>query len=335
MKIFLGVDGGATETLSIAGDETGEITGQGLGGPTNYQLVGLEQTMANLKTAVSGSLKSSGISPKDLTGAVFGLAGADYPQDFVTLRKALMLAFPGLPFQLANDTWVAFKAGTEKKFGAVVISGTGFNYGVRGPGGKEVTGRGMGYEWGSKGGATSIIRSALHHAFRSHDGTGPKTCLETAVLDLLDFASYDDLSLYLYRLDSRFAPLYRRGASLVPAVFQLASEGDRISQRILSNIGETMGEIMGRLVRNMDMGEIEADVVLAGSTFTKGITVTTCMVTAFKSACRRFAPQTVFRFPKMEPAGGAYLLALENAGSDHLGPAREKVLAFFSRGKSE
>ncbi len=311
MEFYLGVDGGATKTLSILGDQNGNVLGTGLSGPSNYQNVGLEPAMHNVEIAVNEALIKAGVTAGDVHGAVFAMAGADYPMDFETLNRGLSGQYPNLRYELTNDVWAAFRSGTEKHYGAVIVSGTGANYGAKTPDGRTVVGRGMGYEWGLVGGAESLVRRALHHAFRSRDGTGPKTGLEEAVLSEFGFSSYDALSLRLYQVGDK---LLRQSGRLVPRMFELAFLGDQVSQDILARTGDTMGDIMGRLARNTGLHKIPFDIISAGSTFTKA--KTSIMFTSFKAACRKYTPLAVFRFPQMEPGAGAYLMALENAGKD-------------------
>lgn len=323
MRYALGVDGGATKTLAVVGDESGCVLGVGLGGPTNYQITGLEKAMENLAGAVGAALSMAGLSVKSVSHAVFGLAGADFPIDFENFNKGISSLYPGLDFQVTNDTWVGFRAGTEASFGGVVISGSGANYAAAAPDGRRITGRGMGYEWGSAGGAGLLIGDALHYAFRSHDGTGPKTGLEEAILSLLGFPSYDDLSFYMYQHQGQFGQMYTKAAQIVPALFQLALQGDVVAQEILVRTGTAMGEIIGGLMRGLGMGQVPADVVLVGSVFTKG--VCPLMISAMKTACQRFVPLAEFRPVEMEPAGGAYLMALEAMGipGDTVGRTRK------------
>ncbi len=329
MKCFLGVDGGATKTMAVLGDANGNILGAGLAGPTNYQIVGLQEAMSNLGQSVEMALSAADLAMNDILGAVFGMAGADYPVDFHALNGGLARLYPALKYELTNDTWVAFRSGTEKDHGVVVISGTGANFAAKAADGRKVTGRGMGYEWGSEGGAGSLIRSALHYAFRSHDGTGPRTLLEDAVLALREFPSYDDLSFYLYQVSGQLPQIYMRASPLVPAVFQLAFQGDQVAQDILVYTGNAMGEIAGRLGKSAGLGSISTDIVMAGSTFTKGMSP--LMVTSFQAACQRFVPLATFRFPEMEPAGGAYLMAIENAGANVTGEVRRRTAKSFPK----
>lgn len=312
MRYALGIDGGATKTLAVVGDETGRVLGVGLGGPTNYQMTGLKVAMQNLDEAVGAALSMAGLPIDAISHAVFGMAGADFPIDFENFTKGISSLYPGLSFDLTNDTWVGFRAGTAASYGGVVIAGTGANYAAAAPDGRKVTGRGMGYEWGGAGGAGLLIRDAVHYAFRSHDGTGPKTALEEAVLKILDFPSYDALSLYMYENQARFSQIFTKAAQIVPALFQLALEGDAVAQDILIKTGTAMGEIIGGLMKSLGMGQIPADVVLVGSMFTKG--VCPLMTSALKIACQRSVPLAEFKVVEMEPAGGAYLMALEAMG---------------------
>jgi len=323
VRYALGVDGGATKTMAVVGDETGRVLGMGLGGPTNYQINGIDTAMGHLGTAVSEALATAGLEISQIGAAVFGMAGADFKVDFDALNAGVSRLYPGLRFVVTNDTWVGFRAGTEKDFGGVVISGTGANYAAAGPDGRRVTGRGMGYEWGSEGGAGSLIRQIMHHAFRSHDGTGPKTGLEEAVLSLLDFPNYDDLSLYMYKVHGDFGHMYMKVAQLVPDLFGLAFKGDKVAQEVLVGTGEVMGEIIGGMMAGLGMQEIPADVVLVGSIFTKG--VCPLMVSSLRTACQRLIPLANLRPVEMEPAAGGFLMALENMGVDVKGAVRQAV----------
>lgn len=332
MRYVLGVDGGATKTMSAVGDETGRILGVGIAGPTNYQLTGLKVAMENLNKSVSMAMEQAGLTQAGLDVnkldlAIFSLAGADFPIDYENLERGIKSLYPDLKFKVINDTWAGFRAGTEKDFGGVVVAGTGANFAAASPSGKRVTGRGMGYEWGAEGGAGTIIRDAVHFAFRSHDGTGPKTLLESEVLSILEFPSYDALSLYMYEVKGQLGQIYMKAAKIVPAVFELASRGDRVAQDILARSGQVMGQIIGGMMENLGMREIPCDVVMSGSVFTKGSNPLLCDY--FKAEVHRFLPRATFRTPDLEPAGGAYLLALESLGIDTRENVRQKAIATF------
>lgn len=327
MKYFLGVDGGATKTMACVGEETGVVAGVGLGGPSNYQLAGIDFAMRSVAEAVNRALDAAKLSLRDLSGAVFALAGADFPVDFETFGHGIEKTFPGLRFQIVNDVWAAFRAGTPDDVGGVVVCGTGANFGAAGPGGKRLTGRGMGYEWGLRGGAGDLIREAMHHAFRSHDGTGPKTELEERVLALLEFPSYDALSLFMYEHRAELGAMYVKAAAIVPCIFELASQGDAVCQKILMESGMSMGEIIGGMMERLGMRSMRVDVVTAGSVFVKA--ENPLMSDYFKTTVHRYVPLATFRVPDVEPAGGAFLLALEEAGIPTGDDVRDRTVETF------
>ena len=117
MRYALGVDGGATKTMAVVGDERGNVLGVGLGGPTNYQITGLDMAMEHLGAAVSSALEAAKLSLTDISQAVFGMAGADFPIDFENLKKGISGLYPDLRAEIVNDTWVGFRAGTALPYG--------------------------------------------------------------------------------------------------------------------------------------------------------------------------------------------------------------------------
>ncbi len=333
MSFVLGVDGGATKTLAAIGDDTGLVLGTALAGPSNYQVLGLDIAMKNLSSAVDAALHRAGVDRDSLAYGVFALAGADTSTDFENLRLGAKILYPALDFDIVNDTLAGFRAGTSDTFGGVAIAGTGANFAAWAPDGKKVFGRGMGYEWGGADDAEGLIRNAMHHAFRSHDGTGPKTGLEKVLLSVLQFASYDDLSDYLRSSMGRLFQNNERAAALVPRIFRLASEGDEVCAGILVKTGGAMGEIMGRMIKTLGSWQRPQDIVMTGSLFTKG--ENPLLVDSFAIACHSFVPYARFKKPELEPAGGAYLLALEQVGVEIGGKVRARALSTFPRAAAE
>jgi len=327
MGFILGIDGGASKTMAVIGDQEGHVLGIGLSGPSNYQITGLDMAMKSISDAVKMAAAHGDIELQMLDFAVFGLAGADFPIDFENLTKGIQDLYPWLKFEIVNDTWVGFRSGTDADHGGVVIAGTGANFAAKAPDGRKITGRGMGYEWGGQGGAGNLIRDAMHFAFRSHDGTGPKTMLEEAVLSTLGFQSYDDLSLYMYQVQSEFAHIYVKAAEIVPQVFMLASQGDQVCIRILIDLGISMGEIIGMMIKTLGTQDLEQDIVMAGGLFAKG--ENPLLIDSLSVSCHRFVPFARFKIPDIEPAGGAYILGLEKLGIDAKGKVRERAIRTF------
>ncbi|HHW74915.1 MAG TPA: ATPase [Firmicutes bacterium] len=312
-RYYAGIDGGATKTLAICGDEAGNILGYGLGGPSNYQNVGAASAMHAVAGSLAKALRRASLKNSDLDFTVFALSGADLPSDFQLLQEKLAEKFPGLSFKLVNDSWAAFRAGTDAVYGAVSICGTGTNAAARNRAGKSVALRSLGYDCGNWGGSADLAREALHYAFRSEEGTGPKSGLEERVLSAFpeEFASYDELAEAL-RDD---LSLKIRSYFLLPIlVFELATEGDAVAQDILIRLGTATGGDCAAVIRAVGMERERCDVVLGGGIYAAARQHNPLLIDSFTLTLHRTVPGAWVSLPDFEPAVGAYLLAAEQGG---------------------
>jgi N-acetylglucosamine kinase-like BadF-type ATPase len=275
--------------------------------------VGKEFALNEISRAVEGALQEAGISLREVRRAVFGLSGADLPENFQELEAGLKNTFPDLSFLLVNDTWIALRGGTKKGWGVCLVCGTGANACARYPSGEWLTLPGLGYESGLGGGGLDMVRDALHYAFRSHYGLGEKTPLEEEILQATGASSFEELSLLLLKFmvsPASAALEMQRALSVVPAIFRLASSGDRVSQEILAKQGRMMGEVMGYFARKIEpQGAV--DVVLSGSIF-KG--ENPLLLDSFNLSLHRVAPLAEAVFPALPPVFGALFMAMEEEG---------------------
>ncbi len=303
MPFFAGVDGGATKTLAVIGDEHGNILGRGRSGPGNYQLIGLEAAMKAVGEAIDLACAQARRTRADLTYAALGLAGADRPVDFEELDKGARGVLGGTPFRVLNDTWVGLRGGTRAGWGAVAVSGSGANAAARSRDGRQAVLHAMGYETGNRGGAADIVRDAMHWAFRSLERSGPKSLLEAEVPKLMGYKDLDELmsSAYSYEDLMRIAPL----------VFKLASQGDQAAQDILVSIGTDQGDQVCGVIRQLGLEDEPVEVVLVGSVY-KG--EDPLLIDAMNLAIHRVCPRARLHPPVYQPAVGAYLTALEDRG---------------------
>ena len=314
-RYYLGVDGGATKTLALCGDAAGNILGCGLAGPSNYQVVGTAAAMHAVATSLEKTLQQASLEQGQIEFTVFALSGADLSSDFELLQGKLAERFPGAAFELVNDTWAAFRAGTDASYGAVSVCGTGANAAAKSREGRRTALRSLGYDCGNWGGSADLAREALHHAFRSQEGTGPKSSLEEKVLAAFsgEFKSYDQLAQAL-RDD---ISLKIRSYFLLPTpVFELAARGDDVAQRILIRMGAVLGADCAAVLKALKMDQERCDVVLAGGMYAAARQRNPLMIDSFTLALHRSAPGAQISLPHFEPAVGAYLLAAEKGGAE-------------------
>lgn len=136
MRLYLGVDAGGSKTHAVISDEKGNVLGKGIAGNGNHQ-VHRHTASINIATACYAALQEAKLSHDQISFAYFGLAGADREADYEILRPMIAsLRFPR--YELSCDTIIGMRAGTNRPYGAAIISGTGFNSAARNEAGVEL-----------------------------------------------------------------------------------------------------------------------------------------------------------------------------------------------------
>src|SRR5687767_2030906 len=88
--LLLGVDGAGQTTQAVVATMNGEVLGRGLGPPSNYHRVGIDNSQRALTTAIEAALAAAHRAPDKpqswaahagIVGACFGLAGVNGPAD--------------------------------------------------------------------------------------------------------------------------------------------------------------------------------------------------------------------------------------------------------------
>ncbi|RUT29691.1 ATPase [Paenibacillus zeisoli] len=325
MNCYLGVDAGGSKTHSLIVNSNGQVMGQGAAGNGNHQ-TGIKEAEENIALACRSALDEAGVSPEDVTYAYFGLAGADREPDYKILRPMIgALGFPN--YRITCDTMIAMRAGTSRSYGAVIISGSGFNAAARNRSGEELQYGGFGYLFGDgHGSGRSLADFAFRSAVRAWDGRGKPTLLHDLVLRETDFPEVPHM------LDAALDDQLRPPLRLAELVFEAARQGDELARSFLWEQGTEHGNAAAALIRRLGMQDEVFDVVLGGSVLAKS--GQNSMIEAIKQELRKTAPKAAVSRIKMEPVAGAVLSAMDEAGY----PANEKVIRMlerFSFSKSE
>ena len=303
--IVLGVDGGGSKTFAVAVDERGCVLGFGRGGCGNYEGSGLQAAMAEVAKACRSALKEARVERAAV--GCFGLAGADFPQDFEMLEQAVSALGLADAVQIYNDTRVAFAAGSRRGCGAVVIMGSGMNAAGFAPDGRECRLPGEGYLYGDWGGAYSIGAEVMHLVMRAHDGRGKRTALAAMVLERLGARDMDELTRMLYHGE---IPDPAIGA-LTPLVFPAAAAGDEAACGIVKRIADETAFAALAMLRRLGLQEEPREVVLGGGVYRAGGAL---LFDVVRQKIREGAPSAEVIVPTVEPVIGAAMLALDKAG---------------------
>jgi len=298
--MVIGIDGGGTKTVALLAEGDGHVLGRGVGGPSNYQVVGLQATGDAIQAAIRAAFDAAGIEPCPPSAICLGLAGVDRADDYAALNGWAQAQWPGLPVSIVNDAMLVLAAGTPDGWGIGVISGTGSIVYGRDPQGRMTRAGGWGHVLGDEGSGFWIGLAALQAVARADDGRVPQTALTRAILAQWGLATPQDMihRIYLEELDNfEIAAL----AALVEAA---ATEGDAIAQTILQQAGHELALSVSAVARRLDLrGPIPC--AQAGSTLLKGQRVRG----AFLEAVARLGVQLDPVTPVTEPALGALRLA--------------------------
>lgn len=305
MRYYLGIDAGGSKTEAIILSEEGEIVGFGRSGPGNYEVSGIESAKKNWLLAIEeakGDLKI-----KNFEKACFGLAGADFPEDFDMLKKEVESLNITREVRIENDTAIALRAGTKDYWGVIIVMGAGTNGYGRRKDGKSFRFYGEGYIFGDWGGASSVVQEMLHFAFRSYDGRGEKTILERMVLEFFSVNDFDELAKKLYYNREE----WHRALNLAPYLFKAIEEGDLIAKKIGERIVDETVKSVNALMKKLDLMKEETPVILAGSLY-KGAEWLKEYISA---KIHIFAPKAKVEILKIPPVVGAGIIAWEMDGN--------------------
>ncbi|MEX2541991.1 MAG: BadF/BadG/BcrA/BcrD ATPase family protein [Trueperaceae bacterium] len=303
------VDGGSSSTRALVGNQTGEVVGVGVGGPTGLftDEAGLRRLEGALRAAIGGALKSAGVSADRVATAFLGLTGVFDEQD--DGRKASDIAWHLLPrarIHVRGDAAPAFLAASCGLPGVLVYSGTGsIAYGVDDRG-NQVRSGGWGYLVDDRGGGFRIGIEALEAVFRQSDGRGPETKLSEVVL--AHFAAVDPGALlrliYLDKVLDR-----ARVAALVPLVRSAADDGDTVARELLAEAAHRLVELAQAVGRRLP-GLYGGRIYPAGGVFRAG----PWLREPFDSELAVEMPEAVVCEPAFPPVVGSYLMALQHSG---------------------
>ncbi len=300
--LLLGVDGGKSKTVCLIAGEAEGVVGAGRAGSSDKYDVPFEQAMDAVEQAVREAAWQAGV---DLPVAVgcFGLAGADWPEDFAELEHGLHERGLARQVIVKNDMHIALQANT--RYGVVLSAGTHTAAAIRTPDGQEW--HSGWYSVHGPGGVTAGER-ALWAVLKAHDGRGAPTVLTDLVLAATGDAHPDDLLRRLSAGEVGDADLARLAPLLFDAYYD---HRDPVAAAIIAGLGEEMASWVTGLLSRFNLLDEPVPVVLSGGLFkAKG----PLLVDAVTMHVHQRAPHAELRRAEREPVVGALLYACEALG---------------------
>ncbi|HOZ47759.1 MAG TPA: BadF/BadG/BcrA/BcrD ATPase family protein [Candidatus Hydrogenedentes bacterium] len=305
MKYYLGIDAGGTKTFCLIGDEQGHIKGFGRAGAGNYECEGVEPAAIENRNAVEAALADAGLALSDIAGVGMGIAGADLPEDYVMLEREIYTPLLGdIPRAFRNDSMAGLRGGTRKPYGIVIACGTGCVCAGVNPAGKHARVGGLGDEFGDQCSGSSLGYEGLKAVWRARDGIIGPTLLTERFVERAGCRDIEDFFYKCYRREIGLADLQPMAKIVSDAAF----DGDATACDILERGGRYLGKMVTAVARQLDMGQQDFEVVMAGSVFKgRSPVLKDAMRTVIHTECPR--AETVM--PVFEPVVGALLMGME------------------------
>jgi N-acetylglucosamine kinase len=301
MAYYLGIDGGGTRCTAVVMAADGSEVARGWGGPANCLAVGRERAAHSLRQAIDGVLSKGQLTTADLEATCLGLAGAGRPSIQETARELLQRMGEFQRVTITHDAEIALVGGAGRRYGVVLIAGTGaIAYGVNARG-RASRADGWGHLLGDDGSGYWIGRAGLRAALQAYDGRGPSTMLQGRLASATGAVDVDALVECVYgeRWDAA------QVASIAPLVIECAQQGDQVAQDILREAGRRLACSVGAVVKQLTMGDEDFDLVLSGGLLTGGSKLWPIVA----AAVGEIAPRAAAVAPRHDAATGAALLA--------------------------
>jgi N-acetylglucosamine kinase-like BadF-type ATPase len=302
MRYFLGVDGGGSKTHALIADQDGRALGFGVGGPGNWEGVGLEGMTAALQTAVGAALQAAGLEVHQIHSAGMGLAGYDW----LSQREMILggIAPLGLKcsLEIVNDATLGILAGTSQGWGVSIVSGTGDNCRGWSRDGREGRVVGGAPHWsGEYAGGYDILLRAVRAMVFEWDRRGPTTALSPYFLEKTGANSLYEL------VEGLYIGKYQLDESFIRPVFEIAAKGDPAALEIMRWAGSELGDMACGVVRQLGLEAEPVEVVLIGSLW-KGHPLLT---QSARKTIRKVAPRAALVRLTAPPVVGGVVLAMQ------------------------
>jgi len=306
--LFIGVDGGGTDTVAVACDEGGRVLGLRVAESANYHNVGADTAKKNLEKLVSSLISASASDKAD--GVFYALAGIDSERDRRTMEGVLAEIPRVREFVVANDTQSLYYAVCGSGPGIVVIAGTGANAYGRNSRGESWRAGDHGSLLGDDGSAYFIAVQALRAVMKAHDGRGSYTSLTRVFRGLYGVDDLEELPAVFYSLKQDVAEI----ASLARYVDREARKGDGVSRAILVASGRELASSAEAVARKLQMHG-EPYVRVGGS---GGVLYHSRLVwTSFRTSVSRVLPNSAIVAPipsHVSAVGGIVYFLSEKLG---------------------
>ncbi|MFT8945325.1 MAG: BadF/BadG/BcrA/BcrD ATPase family protein [Acetobacter aceti] len=257
VTLLVAMDAGATKTVLRLATSSGEVLGEGRGGPGNVA-TSVEQAAKSMETALLDAMRAAGLADNVLRDgtvkwiAAAGAAGAEVAGRPERLKEILSYL---TIFDVRTDAYTSCLGAHGGRDGAIVAIGTGsVGYALCGDRNHRVGG--WGFPQGDEGGGAQIGLAAVRHMLAASDGRLRKTDLSVSVRHYLEERGVDPMTWSVGASATDFA-------TLAPLVLRNAKNGCDAAVKLLENAGQDIAALVDALLKEDGFSELR--VAFSGS----------------------------------------------------------------------
>ncbi|KGP80062.1 MULTISPECIES: N-acetylglucosamine kinase [unclassified Paenibacillus] len=270
MRVYVGVDGGGTNTDAAIISEFGEILARLSGGPTNPHSVPPEQALSELQRVLEQLFNLVSDLSTNCEGICLGMSGVDTIQERQLIADAVNNYMKNsnrhksdaCPVWVVSEGEIALMASVGHTHGVLCISGTGsIVYGFTLEGERYRAG-GWGHLLGDEGSGYRIGQRALQVVMQSYDGVLPPTGLTPLLIKKLNLRDISELKARVYQSDWGKTET----ASIARLAIEAAESGDEAARAlIIEEAGQLAITAKALIARHPEFATTQ--IVLSGSLF--------------------------------------------------------------------
>jgi N-acetylglucosamine kinase-like BadF-type ATPase len=305
-QLIFGADGGGTKTSGVIGDAQGTILAQHTAGPSNQNVVGVDEAARELAGLVRQCCVTAGCMPADLAYAVFGLAGAGEDAERKHLIDAVRakLGDPiDLPMRIETDARIALEGALGGNAGMIVIAGTGSVVIGKSPAGDVKTIGGWGRVLGDEGSGYRIGVEGLRAVTLELDGRDASGLLRKRIAETFALHSRQEIINAIYRKNFDIP-------AVAPLVLDAASSGDEVALGILQRAARDLAGTVAAGAGALGFASLPVTIAFCGGL----IDHDTVYARVLHMAIKELVPLVSVSEALYPPVRGAVMLALASAG---------------------
>ncbi len=304
----IGLDGGGTKTAIQLADSKGQVLAESIGGPTNFQISGVEGAAKTIIDLIETCCHTVGCNTSQIGSVVAGLTGAGRPSDQQRMAEGVRAYAQGRSVYLRDlaiesDARIALEGAFLGDPGIIVIAGTGSIVYAKDRQGAMHRAGGWGRLIRDEGSGYRIGQDGMRAIARMIGGVSGKTSLAAMVGQEFGLRTQEEIIRAVYKENFDLA-------SVAPFVIRAAQKRDRIAAGILSSAASEVVEMVHAVVvplrRSAGQPRRRIPLVFVGSLLDSE----NIYSAKVRALIRKELKSIVIQKPIASPVRGAVLMAL-------------------------